>query len=211
MNIVGQPVRVFTDQACGIVAIRLAHAPGVGPPQPNVPEPGVNIGDGGHFGKRRANGARPVGGDAFDGAQGLRRLPQHFEHPIAKARDCLRRARRAEVLRIRHEEGHHAAPVEVIDQLKCIDADLPAVLGMTDPRPGQAHDGPQGDVRRQVAQRADPRAIGLLERKDGEPALVAEMDGHQSPNHVRRRPHLERWQRQSQRHLRGRRHVVTRP
>ena len=100
-----------------------------------------------------------------------------------------------EMLRIRHEEGDHAAPVEVIDQLERVDAYLPAVLRVADPGATQPHHGAQGDVGGQIAEGADTRAVGLLEGKDGKAALVTEVDCQDGAAHIRHGALFERRQR----------------
>ena len=87
VDLVGQAVRVFAHQSDGVVAVRLAHAPRVGFAQTNVAQPGVHVGDAGYRGKRGVDGARPLGGDAFDDAQLLGVFADDLEHALAEALD----------------------------------------------------------------------------------------------------------------------------
>jgi hypothetical protein len=104
-----------------------------------------------------------------------------------------------------HQESHHSASIEVVDQLKGLYPHLPAVLRVAHPRAAESHHRPQRDVRWQVAECADAGAVGLFERKDGEAAFVAEVHRYQGANHIRRRAGHESWQRHRHR-LGARRH-----
>ena len=61
---------------------------------------------------------------------------------------------------------------------------LPAELGVARPGPTYPHHRSQRDIRRQITEGTDSRAVGLLQGEDGEAALVSEMDGCQRAAYV---------------------------
>src|SRR5947207_7434169 len=100
--------------------------------------------------------------DALDRTQLLGPLTYDLEYPVAKALDCLRRTDRPEMRGVGHQKGHHTAAVQVIHQLDGLDLHLPAVLGVARPSPAYSNHRPQRDLRRQVTEGTDARAVGLL-------------------------------------------------
>ena len=80
-----QPIVTF--RVADIVTVRLPDPPGVGLAQADLPQPGVDLGDGGHLGKRVADRVGAVERNALDDAQLLGTLQQHLEDAVAKALD----------------------------------------------------------------------------------------------------------------------------
>ena len=72
----------------------------------------------------------------------------------------------------------------MIRQFEGLDLYLPAMLGVACPGPAYAHHRTQCHICWQVAECTDSRAVGLLEREDGEATLVAELNGHQRATYV---------------------------
>jgi hypothetical protein len=92
-----------------------------------------------------------------------------------------------------HEKSDDATAIQVIHQLDGFHLHLPAILRVARPGAAYPHHRPQRDIHWQVAEGADSRAVGLLQREDGKAALVAEMDGDQSAAYVRLSAGYECW------------------
>ena len=71
VNLIGQPIRVLTDQPDRIVAIRLAHPPRISFAQADVAQPRVDIGDGGDLRERLVDRMCTTQSDALDRTQVL--------------------------------------------------------------------------------------------------------------------------------------------
>jgi hypothetical protein len=64
---------------------------------------------------------------------------------------------------VRHQERNRSMSIDPVYQLSGPNLDLPAVLGMLGPGPGDAHVGAKRDRGRQIPARADARAVRLLD------------------------------------------------
>jgi hypothetical protein len=165
----------------------------------DVAQPRVDVRDGCHLSERVVNRVCASRGDALDRTQVLGTLAYDLEHAVAKAVDRLRGPDGSQMGGIGHQEGDDATAIQVIHQFDGLDLYLPAVLGVARPGAAYSHHRPQRDIRRQVTECTDSRAVGLLERENGKPALIAEMDRDQRPAYVRLSAGYERWKRRGRR------------
>src|SRR6266849_4027548 len=97
-----------------------------------------------------ANGARTLRCDALDCAQLPRVYADHFEYAVAEPFDSFGGTDRAEVGALRHQERNRSTSIDPVYKLCGPNLDLPAVLGMLGPGPGDAHVGAKRDHGRQI-------------------------------------------------------------